>query len=201
MGDCGKKRSVCLCLLALFFLGCSSNNTTQPQNDPLVGRQPPLPKDNGSATARGPEQGLPPVPAPSAGTSQAALAGGQNPTLDSGLRIGADAEKDAATWRGSGAGLGVPVPLADGAAARIQPITPVSISGSPESAEQYLRSLQMHGMKGFRLEQLPATGQWHCVCSIPNRENQNAKRTYDATADDAVAALRAVLDKIEHPAQ
>jgi hypothetical protein len=60
-----------------------------------------------------------------------------------------------------------------------------------------MRFLDQRGMKGFRLEMLRETGQWRCSCSIPTRQNPTIKQTYDTTAADPQAALRAVVEQVE----
>jgi hypothetical protein len=67
-----------------------------------------------------------------------------------------------------------------------------------QTTDELLRQLQTRGVKGLRLEQLPTTGQWRCICSIPNSQNPAVKQNYDALRDDPVSVLRAILDQIDH---
>ena len=192
-------------LFALFLAGCSGSQPPINKYDPLVGG-PPLPKEG---TARAKDQGVPgvpAVPAPSASTSPASLAsGGGVPALEGerNLRIPGDRESEANSWRNpsSAVSLGTPeVGRAGGTPP--QPITPglpvsTPMSGTLTSVDQGLKLLEQKGVQGFRLEKDRETGQWRCLCSIPSRQNPTTKQVYDLKAPDALAALQAVLDKIE----
>src|SRR5438128_2629732 len=72
-----------LCLFGPLLSGCSGNSGP-PKNDPLIGGGAAIPRDNtgAGAFANGPDKPLPPLPAPSGATSQAALAGGAVTKLD-----------------------------------------------------------------------------------------------------------------------
>ena len=47
-----------------------------------------------------------------------------------------------------------------------------------------------------RLDTVGDNGGWKYSCSVPNRQNPTIRRTYEATAGDPVAAVRAVLDQL-----
>jgi hypothetical protein len=205
-------RIICmLCLPVLFVMGCSGNRP--PKNDPLVGiNAPPLPKENKGAGAvaksndRDPNKPLPALPAPSADTSPAALASGGVPKLDGerNLRMDdKDAGKDpAASWRGKSSGVSLgppdtpPDPTPPRSSGDIKPVGAVSAAPALD-LRQMIASLEQRGMKGFRLDQQRDSGQWRCTCSIPSKNNPSVKQTYDHTAADPEAAVRAVLDQVE----
>ena len=65
------------------------------------------------------------------------------------------------------------------------------------------RSTSRHGCRSEggrvvwqRLDTVSDNGGWKYSCSVPNRQNPNIRRTYEATAGDPVAAIRAVLDQL-----
>lgn len=178
-----------LCLPALLLAGCSGS--TRLPNDPLNGggpalaatdKAPPVPV----AAAAGTPGPLPALAAPASTTSAAALAPGAMPQ-----RGGQGA--------GGAVSLSRPQPIAgDSNPARLQPMTPVTLtggSGGVSSIDRGLETLKARGVKGFRLDLQPDTGQWRCICSIP--KVGTIKQTYSTSAGDALSAVRAVIEKVE----
>jgi hypothetical protein len=206
-----------ICLL--LFAGCAHPGGGG-GFDPLVGGTP-LPRtgtgSGGSATAVASQgngaTGPAPLPVPSTTTSPAALAAGtNNPSLDPSrdLRIGTGAATPVANtdpWRGSaGATLRQPEPAPEGqprtdAVPVIgggQPaVTLTSTSGAADEYRQLQGQLQARGVTWQRLETWGANGEWKFSCSIPNPQNPNVRRTYEAIAQSDVAALRAALERID----
>jgi hypothetical protein len=190
-----------VCLVVPLVIGCSS--ATPQKNDPLLGSTPvPVPKNAPEAKE---SRGVPDLPAPSASTSPAALAGAVVPQLDGGkdLRIGSDAGNRSGA---PGVTLSRPQPIDSnsGPGARAEPVTPSAIipAGGPApitSIDAGLRLLEARGVKGFRLEYLRDSNQWRCSCSVASRQNpsSNVKQTFDARAADAVSAVRAVVEQVE----
>jgi hypothetical protein len=209
---------VLLCLLLL--IGCHSENPRPTVNtDPLlgpVGVQPPgIAGGVGPAPGAAPAGPLPPLPAPGSATSNAALAPGWNPTLDPNrdLRI-SDNPSGSGTpgWRGPGdvtlnqpepagslaARTDVrPLPPAPVAAAPVYSPAPVTARGaSPEAS--LLAQVTARGAKYQVLQTWGETGEWKFTCAIPNHQNPNIRRTYEARAGDPLSAIQAVLDQIDH---
>jgi hypothetical protein len=147
---------------------------------------------------------LPPMPAPTATTSPAALAGGRAQPLDPNhdLRIGSPSGGD--SWKGQATPTGVT--LRGPEAAGNPPPRPEV--GSPRTGtltsgtqgltlEQALSQLAARGMSWYRLEPLPDTGETRFECSLPDRQQANRQRHYDARGRDSLAAVQAVLDQVK----
>jgi hypothetical protein len=202
MGSQGQRRSAgVLCLLALLLAGCSSGNggnTPPPQGiDPLL-NGPPTPKD--TATAKGgPDKPLPAVPAVDGPTTPAGVAGSSSPRSNGAgdLRI-PNNQPTPADWKDPSSPVKLSSPVTEGSASRTQQIRTVGATSATETTDEYFHQLQSRGVKGIRLEQLPTTGQWRCVCSIPAKSDPTTKQNFEALRDDPVAVLRAVLDQIDH---
>ena len=60
--------------------------------------------------------------------------------------------------------------------------------------EQAQAILAARGVSWQRLE--GDQGKWKFSCSIPNPQNRNISRTYEARDADHLAAIQAVLDQI-----
>jgi hypothetical protein len=156
------------------------------------------------------------MPAPGSATSNAAVAPGWNHTLDPNreLRIGDNpAGAGNPGWRGPGdvtlhqpepsaslAGRSEvrPLPPAAPATAPAVPVyPPVTARGaSPEAS--LLAQVTSRGAKYQVLQTWGETGEWKFTCAIPNRQNPNIRRTYEARAGDPLSAIQAVLDQIDH---
>jgi hypothetical protein len=124
------------------------------------------------------------------------------PKLDSDRDLRLSDRDRADAWRGkTTSGVKLEAPRVGGdvpTPPNMQPITPAGGVGAAISTiDQALATLELHGVKGLRLEQERDTGQWRCTCSIPDRQNPSQKHTYDTLNADALSALRAVLDQID----
>jgi hypothetical protein len=172
--------------------------------------------DPATATA-GARSGVPALPVPSSATSNAALAGGAFQPLDPTreLRIG-DRNATPASWRGPADGtkatLETPRPVPDRAApgqpsslptptARpenrlTQPLQPLGAT-TTASADALLALLQARGVTWHRLETSGDNGEWKYVCSVPNANNPNIRRMYEASGRDPRTAMSAVLNQMD----
>jgi hypothetical protein len=205
--------------------GCATEQRpAAPAVDPLLGGPPlrPAPATPGSQAAAQPPTapGPAPLPAPSSATSTAALAQGAFQPLDPNhdLRIGGPTAQPTGnsaggTWRGQSAPTDValqrPEPTAETPPAqRLQPqpgptAQPTCVCPPPAAAarvatfEQAQVLLRAHGVTWQRLETGGDAGEWKFSCSIPSRQNPNIRQSYEARANDQVAALRAVLEQME----
>jgi hypothetical protein len=211
--------------------GLPGSSVPSNEIDPLTGG-PPLPRTApnqptspplGTAVATNSTDTPPPLPAPSAVTSPAALTTGANPTLTSGqdLRItpapgtlGAPTQQ----WNNtpapsSGAVLNVPQPIQDPnrgsppplAAPPASPMTNVALTGGTllsggDVYQQLQDALAARGVTWQSLETID-TGEWRFICSVPNRQNPNIGRRYEARGRTGPDAMRAVLSKIDREQQ
>jgi hypothetical protein len=194
----------------LWLLGCAGGNNVQ--GDPLLGVKP----QSSAATqptgaAAGATASVPPLPAPAPSTSPAALTSGRVQPLDAthDLRIGSPAGDN---WKAQGTQVGAtlrrPEPLAEGAARPVEVVPPrpgdvadrnVTLTGGPRTAsfEQNLAQLLARGVNWYHLETVSDNGEVKFECFIPNRQNPNIRRHYEARAADAGGATRAVLEQID----
>jgi hypothetical protein len=205
----------------LLLAGCASED--RPTTDPLVGGPPARPAaGRGPQAAAGAPAGpTPALPAPSSSTSTAALAPGAFQPLDPNreLRIGnpntpnANATPTANNWKGQDAQPGVTLHRPEPATPESAPLRPepkpevrgvapsggLTLAGGPRmmNSEQAQSVLTAKGVTWQRLETWGDAGEWKFSCSIPNRNNPNIRRTYEARATDSLGALRAVLDQID----
>jgi hypothetical protein len=74
---------------------------------------------------------------------------------------------------------------------------PVGAPANVTTFEQAQALLRAHGVVWQRLETASATADWKFSCWVVNRQNPNLHQTYEAVAQEPLAALRAVLDKID----
>jgi len=182
--------------------------------------------DTASAPSRGaepaaataaPRTSVPALPVPSSATSNAALAGGAFQPLDPTreLRIG-DRNAMPASWRGPAEGtkatLDTPRPVQD-RATPAQPAPQPTPTARPEnrltqplqplgattgaSADALLALLQARGVTWHRLETAGDNGEWKYVCSVPNANNPNIRRMYEARGRDPRTAMTAVLNQMD----
>jgi hypothetical protein len=209
--------------LVLLLAGCASED--RPASDPLVGG-PPARSATGRSpqAAAGALAGpTPPLPAPSSSTSPAALAPGAFQPLDPNreLRIGngdtgsgtARTTSTGNNWKGQNAQPGVTLNRPEPTTPETPPLRPepkpearaaapsggVTLAGGSRlmNYEQAEAVLTGKGVTWQRLETWGDAGEWKFSCSIPNRNNPNIRRTYEARAHDSLGALRAVLDQID----
>ena len=176
--------------------------------DPLVGGASPLPAGAKAAAAAnqtastGP---VPAVPAPNSTASTAALASGAVAPADSqhNLQIG-DARPPAAgsTWSGPPTAgstvLQPPQPALIPAASRgaAAPASSAAPGTRLTSYEQARAQLQARGVTWFRLETIDPAG-FQFSCSVPNRQNRNISRTYEAQASTELGAIQAAIEQID----
>jgi hypothetical protein len=195
-----------LWLVPLALAGCSAPTPERTVADPFLGKA--------AAPVRSAAQGSPYEPAvpypPSSSTGPAALAGGGKQPFDAthDLRIasadtsnpGAKPASDPA-WKGSRGVAGDPTPSKPDPFPAPTPggaIVPVSLSAARiNTLDQGWAYLRAHGATYQRLTTRGEDGQIECSCSLPNPQNPNLRRTYEASARDPLTALRAVIDQIE----
>jgi hypothetical protein len=202
-------------LLAILPTGCSSNPLRN--DDPLLGKSAPVvpvPEVGSVATGPGTPGPLPVLAGSNGTTSTAALASGSVPALptDRNLRIGPPPSAKLNGTAGTSRAPAVPVTLSKPEPVGEKPpvpaptpgplpTAPVTLAGGVtvyvQSVDHGIKILEDRGLKAFRLELQRDTGQWRCTCSLPDRRNPSLKRTYDTTARDRVAAVRAVIEKVE----
>lgn len=197
------------CGLAL-IIGCA-NDSRRSSADPLIGGEAPLPPRKETA-ANPPRSDVPPLPAPSSATSNAALAGGAfqplDPTRD--LRIGSnDGNANGGAWRGPAAASSPPTTPATDATRSTQlasqprpasaPVSGVVQVGGPPSAstDALMALLQARGATFQRLETTAEDGEWKYSCSVPHASNPNIRRTYEARGRDPRSAMAAVLRQMD----
>lgn len=204
--------------VGLLVLGGCSGLNQDLGNDPLVGGPPLRPRAAAPSSVPAPAA-LAPPPAANSILSPAALAAAAPRPADNGhdLRIGSSGGAGSDGWeRGGLAGKtesGVR-PTADGNGAVLRPPEPVTESAprrelatvsNPVSAredrgmtfEQARDAIAARGALWQRLETTGEKGEWKFSCSLPNRQNPRLRRTYEASANDPVAAIRAVLEQID----
>jgi len=181
----------------LALAGCAQ--TAPPRSntpDPLTGGAPlpsvvPPPVPVGSTPT--PAGGPPPVPVATSTPSTAALVnGGPSKPLSGGhdLRIG---EGPAQL---TGATLRAPQPVTP--ALRTEAVPMSFGSGARVTGyEQAQAILQSRGVKWQKLETVSETGDWKFSCLVPNPRSPNSVKTYEAQASSYLAAVQAVLDKMD----
>jgi hypothetical protein len=212
--------SLLLLCVFLVLMGCHSDNPrpAAANTDPLLGPVAVGPARTaggaGPAPGAAPAGPLPALPVPGSATSNAALAPGWNQSLDPNreLRIG-DHPTGAGNpgWRGPGdVTLNQPEPAGSLAGrAEIRPLPPAAAPAAPaysppvtaRGASPEASLLAQVTARGARYQVLQTwgeTGEWKFTCAIPNRQNPNIRRTYEARAGDPLAAIQAVLDQIDH---
>jgi hypothetical protein len=67
--------------------------------------------------------------------------------------------------------------------------------------QQVMEKLRARGMTWMRLETTGESGWWKFSCTIADRQNPGIEQRYEATGngEGGLAAMRAVLEKIDHP--
>jgi hypothetical protein len=144
--------------------------------------------------------------------SNAALAAGRPQPLDNShdLRI---TDPKAGGNGGNRAGQGT-LTANDGTGAQLVPAIQTSDPGPRRDAppadnlvslastrngsyEQAQAQLAARGVIWQRLENASDTGEWKFSCAVPNRQNPNVHRTYEAKAKDFLSAMQAVLEQID----
>jgi hypothetical protein len=195
--------------------GCN-NDSRLKGGDPLTGGAPAIPtrtEATAIATTSAPKNAVPPLPAPSSATSNAALAGGAfqslDPTRD--LHIG-NGQSGLATG-GANATLNAPQPIAERTATgqltsdpkqtqRTEPQAPATIqpvSGpAGASTDALLAMLQARGVTFYRVEAAADnSGDIRFSCAVPNPTNPNIRRMYEAHGPDQRSAMLAVIAQMD----
>jgi hypothetical protein len=213
-------------LLVPGMSGCAGQHKRESEVDPLVG---PGPKGLKAETATKTNSPVPAAPTATSSASTAGMAAGEplvgGRTLDiqdtqavgrpqgwqgigpDGRPLPALAHTGVTTT--SGAVLHRPEPIVEpvplvqappAAAGKAAPV-PAVAAGSPQAATlaQLQTQLTARGVTWQRQE-VAGTGV-RVVCGIPDRANPDNMHIYEATAADAVAALHAVLAKIDSTPQ
>ena len=177
-------------------------------NDPIVGG-PPLraARDAGGASAvpAGRSGAVPGLPSPSPPGNTATLASGRPlPALDPSreLKIGPGGPGSAVkTGTGAGVALEPPQPLTDAGAIRLE--VPArenaALTGGRDANgyEQLKAKLTERGLLWMRLETSVEKNEVKLTCYVANPRTPNVVQPFVVEARDEVAALRAVLDKMD----
>ncbi len=221
-----RRKHLSLISLALFpmllLTGCglfsssrpAPNNKVISPGDPLLGVPPVKPASYTSPPATEPESTTSnsnnvstTMPAPSSTTSAAALAAGGHPSLDAthDLRI-ANGQPPRDAWRGQASDAGIalnkPEPAPEAAPSygndpRPGPGVVLTSGSSIIGFDQAWAALRARGMTWSVLESNDAANEWKFACWIPNRQNRDIHRSYEASGPDPLGVLRAVLAKID----
>jgi hypothetical protein len=195
-------------VVCLAWVGCSGPERIA--GDPLLGRSAGVtaaPKPNQTAGIA-PVPAVPPLPASTTAGSTAALAAGAASTFDGrhNLQID-DTTRPVASnpgWTNPTAGGAVlqrPVPI-PGQAAPPASATPapgnVALVSGPKvtSYEQAQAQLTARGVLWQRLEAV-ANQQWKFTCAVPNPQNKQISRVYEAQAASGLEAIQAILEQID----
>jgi hypothetical protein len=213
-----------LLLVPLSFLvltGCSTTTKSSqpakaPTTDPLFGAvnvkpasytpsDSPTPNNNVSTNVP-----TSTMPAPSSTTSTAALASGGHPSLDAthDLRIASNDTPPRDAWRGQAGDPAIvlnrpeAMPTTPDAAApnNTRPANGIMLTGASAgivSFDQAWGALRARGMTWSVLESGDNANEWKFACWIPNRQNPDIHRSYEAGGNDPLGVLRMVLAKID----
>jgi hypothetical protein len=192
--------------------GCQNTNRSTGA-DPLLGGPPVRPIPQGKAPSTGPVSALPVPASPTTGTSPAALASiaPRQYDADRDLRIGpAPGSPNSDGWvrqdtgprsDGSGALLRAPESITEQPGRR----EAVPVSNPPPQAtarvntfEQAQLEFARHGVIWQRLENTGANENWKFSCAVPSPQNRAKNRVYEVSRADALSAMLAVLDQIDH---
>jgi hypothetical protein len=70
-----------------------------------------------------------------------------------------------------------------------------------DSYQQIMDKLEARGMTWMSLQTTGETGVWKFSCTVADRNNPGIEQRYEAlgNGESGLAAMRAVLEKIEHP--
>jgi hypothetical protein len=206
----------------LVLAGCSTTTKSSqpakaPITDPLFGAvnvkpasytppESPTPTNNVSAA----EIPSSTMPAPSSTKSTAALASGGHPSLDAthDLRIAGNDSPPRDAWRGQAGDPAIvlnrpeAMPTTGDAVApnNARPGSAIMLTGASAgivSFDQAWASLRARGMTWSVLESGDNANEWKFACWIPNRQNPDIHRSYEAGGNDPLGVLRMVLAKID----
>lgn len=193
--------------LATIFLsaliGCHGTGTNRPvDNDPLVGGGT-LPKAGSPAPTETARNGdIPPIPPATTTSSPAALtqgsltAGGKGASGSEGVTLGGPRSSDGkspTSPQGTSSGSRMSPPPESGTAPAVTGFR--TEGGDYEGLQQRLQA------RGVVWQQLRMTGknEWHFMCAVPDPQQPNVRRNYEAKAagPNGTTAMRLVLDEIE----
>jgi hypothetical protein len=198
--------------------GCAStganHNLAPAAHDPLLGGPPIAPAQASATPGQGPAtQGVPPLPVtPSSSTSIAALASSNPNALDpqNDLRIGSNRGVMPAGWQGQGTPSSVVLSRPEMGSGSLTnrdsdtaAVVAATVTSTPRAStlDRAYAELANRGVKQQKLERVDESGQWHFICWVPNPQNPAVSRRHEATAADQLAALQAVIDKIDQERQ
>lgn len=196
----------CLCL---FWTGCAGANNLA--TDPLLGKSAGVAATPKPGAPTGPNP-VPPLPAPNAAGSTAALAGGLGATVDGRHNLQIEDPQPVAanqTWTGPATATGAvlqrpepiprqpPPPGSPGGYAPAAPTAGLVNGVRVQTIEQAQAQLTARGVTWQRLEAMPEPGKWKFTCSVPNPRNRTINRVYEAQAADGLEAMRAVLEQLD----
>jgi hypothetical protein len=117
---------------------------------------------------------------------------------DVGAKAGAWVGQGEPVSNGSGALLRQPVSPTAAPSQTAPTASPVSLAaGKSTSLDDALKQLKDRGVIWQRLDVVPETGEWKFSCSVPNRQNPNLRRTYEARAREPLAAVQSVLARMD----
>jgi hypothetical protein len=166
------------------------------------------------------------LPPPTGATSPAALTVGSVQPGDSGLRIGppggspplTPSGQDGGGWHAQGVQPGVilkqPEPITDPTVRPIGVIGPASVTpgGAPAAPtslswqDEYAQLQAMLTQRNVLFQSLVGPdekGMWRFDCGVPSPQGGSGDRRYEGSAvgDHGIAAIRAVIDKIDRDQQ
>ncbi len=197
------------------LVGCQQDNRMASMDrDPLVGSQPALPPRTpppAAPTAQvtsNPLPAPPPAFAPASQTSPAALAAGTPANFDHSQDLhignapsGPSQDLPPTTLPPANPGVTLRQPEIPPTPARLDtnvtPTAAVAVGSQPATYEQLRSQLVTRGVTDMRLETWGTAGAWKFTCSLPNRQDPNKRRTYEAQAQDDLSAMRAVLEQMD----
>jgi hypothetical protein len=132
-----------------------------------------------------------PPPPPAAAPKPASAVGPSNAHLAAGLRTSqADNKLDIGSAPPANQTAEVAMPVQ-----RVSAVRQTAWTGNHMSWEQARGQLQARGVNWMQLEL--HEGMWHLQCSIPDIQDPQKARFFEAHAKDEVEAMRGVLEKME----
>jgi hypothetical protein len=184
------------------WVGCVTDPVDSRRNDPLTGLPKQVPPSQRPVSSTfDPKRN---EAAAVAATTQSSM-----PTVsDLGIRgpssdLNATGSAAASAWSGQESKTVAPASASSGRPSLTpgQP-TAVTVGGGPrvrsfEEAQQFLAA---HGVKWQDL-QTTGEGEWKFSCSIPNKNNPNSVRTYEARDRYGLNAIQKVIDQISRDQQ
>jgi hypothetical protein len=108
------------------------------------------------------------------------------------LRIGPN---PAGTWQGQPAATGATLQPPAQTVSSVRGVSPAGLRVT--SYEQAMALLTAKGVRWRKLEMVVERNESKFSCSIPNPQNPNISRYYEASAATDLAAIQAVIDQID----